>query len=112
MTNEILTIEQLESVSGGSAGENKVDIAFFIQLDYNITDSKSFKKAFKDNGIEFENFSEQNNEYSINGQKYPHWAALGYILKRKNYPGFNGSWTDSKYVHSFLKDHFHISDCG
>ena len=109
MTQEILTMEQLESVSGGSWSETKVDTAFLMQLDYSITNTITIKKAFAENGIDFENYpSPLNNDYSIKGQKYPHWAALGYVLKKRNYAGFNGNWTDSNYTKSFLKEHFHI----
>ena len=84
MTQEILTMEQLESVSGGSWSETKVDTAFLMQLDYSITNTITIKKAFAENGIDFENYpSPLNNDYSIKGQKYPHWAALGYVLKKE-----------------------------
>lgn len=55
-----------------------------------------------------------NNSYKIltaDGEwvKHPRWAVLGRILQRKNYPGFNGNWTDLNYVKPFLKNNFDIT---
>ncbi|MBE8952020.1 MAG: hypothetical protein SR1Q7_02610 [Quinella sp. 1Q7] len=67
-------------------------------------------------GIEF-TAKNGDNDYKIltsDGEftKHPHWAALGLVLKRKNYPGFNGNRTDSNYIHSFLKENFDLSELG
>ena len=84
-----------------------------MQLDYDVAKVK-IEDAFAANGVHFTYHSEnvKSNDYRINGAKHPHWAALGYILSRRNYPGFTGKWTDSKYVSSFMKEHFHITDFG
>ena len=107
MTNETLTMEQLDLVSGGNEAEDYVDIGFFQQLDYNMARA-DLEDVFADNGVRYSHEHYDPNNYSILGQKYPHWAVLGYVLKKRNYTGFNGSWTDSNYTKSFLKEHFHI----
>lgn len=113
--DEKLTDEQLEFVSGGSLWELNIDKSFFSKLGYNM-DKTSVENAFASVGIEF-CAKNGNNDYKIltsDGEftRHPHWAALGLVLKRKNYPGFNGNWTDSNYVHSFLKDNFDLTDLG
>ena len=113
LKDEILSAEQLGLVAGGTAAENRVDVAFFHRLGYDMT-STSIKDAYNENGVSFFGSTNSNNCYSlkINGQwcKHPHFAALGYVLSRRKYPGFNGSWTDSNYVKAFIKDNFGINN--
>ena len=86
----------------------------FKQLGYNM-DKVSVENAFADNGVKFED-NHGNNGYTfyVGGEwkRHPHFAALGYVLSKRHYPGFNGSWTDSKFVGAFMKENFGISDFG
>ena len=112
-TGEKLDDEQLDKVAGGSESQSRVDRIFFRHFGYD-TEKVSLKNMFFDNGIKFsDNYG--GNDYRIltsDGEftKHPHWAALGYVLKQRNYPGFSGNRTDSNYVHSFLKDNFDLSE--
>ena len=112
LKDEVLSAEQLDMVAGGSHTQTTLDSGFFKQLGYNM-DKVSVENAFADNGVKFED-NHGNNGYTfyVGGQwcKHPHFAALGYVLSKRKYPGFNGSWTDSKYVGSFMKKHFGIYD--
>ena len=120
--NEIISDEQLEIVSGGNDDQTKVDYTFFRKLGYSFpatagelypsTYGNTLESVFNENGVFFSGIGYFNNHYRINGSLHPHWAALGYVLSTRNYPGFTGNWTDSKYVHSFLKEHFGINDLG
>jgi len=110
---EKLDDEQLEQVSGGTAAQTRVDRIFFRHFGYN-TEKVSVENAFLDNGIKFsDNYGD--NSYKIltsDGEwtNHPHWAALGYVLKQKNYPGFNGNWANESYVKSFLRSNFGITN--
>lgn len=110
MTNELLSDEQLALVAGGSIEEFQDDRVFLRSLGYDL-DRQRITDIYAENGVMYKG-SFDNNEYriKINGEwcKHPHWAAMGYVLARMNFIGFNGKWTDSKYVHSFLKDNFFI----
>ena len=108
MTNEILSEEQLDTVAGGDGYENKFDRQFFHILGNDVFGNGGIQRAFSKYGVEFSYCSYSTNDYKINGQKYPHWAVLGYVLSKKQYPGFESNWTDSKYVHSFLQKNFHM----
>ena len=113
LTNEMLSAEQLDLVAGGSDIQNAEDVLFFYELGYDVG-STELKDAFAKNGVKFSD-SYDNNSYKIltgNGEwtQHPHWAALGYILSKRNYPGFNGIWTDANYVKSFIKDNFGINN--
>ena len=110
--DEILSDEQLDLVNGGTWGETQVDKGFFVKVGYDLL-TLSIHNAFEENGVRcsvFKGKGNFSNDYriKINGEwcKHPHFAALGYVLAQRHYPGFNGKWTDSKYVHSFLKEHF------
>lgn len=111
MTNELLSGEQLDLVSGGSIAEFQDDKIFLRSLGYDLNRQR-ITDIYAENGVMYKSNVYDNNEYSIkiNGQwcKHPHWAVMGYILARNNYIGFNGKWTDSNYVHSFLKNNFFI----
>ena len=114
--DEMLSAEQLDMVAGGTFAEQLVDAGFFQHLGYNMA-REEFKDVFADNGVKFEEGYDKSNSYKIltgDGEwtQHPHWAVLGYILSKRKYPGFNGSWTDSKYVGAFMKEHFGISDFG
>ena len=124
MTNEIfkeeiLTDEQLNLVAGGIYNETQLDKQFFNEvLGYNLL-GLNVCNAFAENGVRcsvYQGKWDISNDYSIkvNGEwhKHPRWAVLGYVLAQRHYPGFTGKWTDSKYVHSFLKEHFGITDFG
>ena len=110
--DEMLSAEQLNLVAGGSHVQNVEDVIFFYELGYDVG-STGLKDAFAQNGVKFSD-SSGDNSYSlkVNGQwcKHPHFAALGYILSKRHYPGFNGSWTDANYVKAFLKDYFGINN--
>ena len=112
--NEMLSAEQLDLVVGG-VDQDEVDSEFFKQLGYN-TARTYIGNAFADNGVIYSAglFIWSKNTYKIrtsNGyEKMPHWAVLGYVLSKRNYPGFNGSWTDSNYVKAFIKDNFGINN--
>lgn len=111
--DEMLSAEQLDLVAGGSDIQNAEDVLFFYELGYDAG-STELKDAFAANGVKFSDRSD-NNSYKIlmgNGEwtQHPHWAALGYILSKRQYPGFNGSWTNSYYVKSFIKDYFGINN--
>lgn len=112
LKEEMLSAEQLEQVAGGSRIQTTLDTGFFKQLGYNMN-KVSLENAFADNGVKFEE-NRGNNSYTfyVGGEwkKHPHFAALGYVLAKRNYPGFNGKWTDSRYVHSFLKENFNITN--
>ena len=107
--------EQLEEVAGGSVEQKKVDIAFFQQLGYNMARTE-VEDAYGDNGVKFDFNCSGDNSYRLlksdGWTKHPHWAAMGYVLARKNYPGFDGQWWNIDSVKPFLKEHFHISDFG
>ena len=111
MTNETLTMEQLDAVSGGWHYQNSMDEEFFQRLGYNM-DKISLEDAFLDNGIRFDESGVSNNGYqffsrqSWTFENIPHWAALGYVLSRRKEPNFKGKWTDSTYVCSYLKSNF------
>ncbi len=116
MTNEILNMKQLDLVSGGNRAQTGADRLFFQKLGYNINKVHP-EDAFAGNGVKCRIPNDYyDNEYQIltDGEwtKYPHWAALGYVLAKNHYSGFNGSWTDSNYVHSFLKENLGITNLG
>ena len=114
---ETLTMEQLDLVAGGSSAQTDTDKGFFKKLGYNMN-AVTVEDAFRDNGIMFNDSCFGDNDYVIfmksSGEwcLHPHWAALGLVLARSKYPGFNGNWTDGKYVQSFLKEHFHVQSFG
>ena len=101
-----------QTSGGGNVHETRINNKFFTQLGYNM-DKVTISEAFLHNGVRC-NDSEEAIYYSIfTGTSYcyhPQWATLGYVLSRRKYPGFTGKWTDSKYVNSFLKEHFGITD--
>ena len=110
---ELLTMEQLDFVSGGNGTQDAADKKFFRQLGYNM-DKLGLTDAFLDNGIDFTNNYPYGNYYKIclkdkGWNCHPQWAVLGYILKTREYPGFNGSWTDENYTKTFLKENFGIT---
>ena len=116
--DELLTDEQLDLVSDGSDDETEADESFFRKLGYRAY-VNDVEEMFALNGIKYvynlHNYNTGKNSYSIkiNGKwcQHPHFAALGYILAQRHYPGFNGSWTDKAYVTGFLKKEFHMYDC-
>ena len=109
--NELMSDDELGQVAGGSESQSRVDRIFFRHFGYD-TEKVSLKNMFFDNGIKFsDNYG--GNDYRIltsDGEftKHPHWAALGYVLKQRNYPGFNGNRTDEAYVKPFLLSNFGI----
>ena len=111
MTNETLTMEELDAVSGGWHYQNSMDEEFFQMLGYDMK-KISIEDAFLDNGVRFDESGVSNNSYEIfykstsKFSKIPHWAALGYVLSRRKEPDFKGNWTDSTYVCSYLKSNF------
>ena len=110
LKDEVLSAEQLDLVSGGSSKQDRIDNHFFWKLGYDIDDStERLKKLFAIYGVEYTDHW-GDNDYKINGNKYPHWAALGYVLSKHgvlyDLNNFNGSWTDSNYVNSFLDKNF------
>ena len=64
MTNETLTMEQLDAVSGGWHYQNSMDEEFFQRLGYNM-DKISLEDAFLDNGIRFDESGVSNNGYQF-----------------------------------------------
>ena len=113
--DEKLSDEQLDNVAGGSQAQYDVDVAFFQQLGYNMARTE-VEDAYGDNGVKFDFNCSGDNSYRLlksdGWTKHPHWAAMGYVLARKNYPGFDGQWWNIDSVKPFLKEHFHISDFG
>ena len=113
LKDEMLSEEQLGLVAGGTAAENRVDVAFFHRLGYDMTRT-GIAAAYIENGVNYFGNSNSSNYYSlkVKGEwcKHPHFAALGYVLAQRHYPGFNGSWTNSYYVKAFLKDYFGINN--
>lgn len=107
--DELLTDEQLALVSGGTDDETDTDEIFFRKLGYRAY-VNDVEEMFALNGVKYvynlHNHTTGKNSYSIkiNGEwcQHPHFAVLGYILKQRNYPGFNGNWTDRNYVKGFL----------
>lgn len=111
---ELLSDEDLEQVAGGNAGETRVDIAFFQQLGYDMS-KINVSSAYNDNGVQFSERLGDNNYKLLKSDgwtSHPHWAAMGYVLAKKNYPGFNGEWWNADTTIPFLKEHFHISNFG
>ena len=108
---EMLDMEQLDKVSGGWHYQNSMDKEFFQMLGYDMKNI-SIEDAFLDNGVRFDENKVGNNGYEIfygstgTFGKIPHWAAMGYVLSKRKTPDFKGSWTDSKYVCSYLKSNF------
>ena len=115
LKEEMLSAEQLGLVAGGTAAENRVDVVFFHRLGYDMTRT-GIDTAYSENGVNYVGDARYSNYYSlkVNGEwcKHPHFAALGYVLAKRNYPGFNGNWTDANYVKSFLADKFNIRSLG
>ncbi|MBR3497611.1 MAG: hypothetical protein IKO05_01300 [Selenomonadaceae bacterium] len=115
LKEEMLSAEQLGLVAGGTAAENRVDVAFFHRLGYDMTRT-SINTAYIENGVSYFGDGYYTNRYHLkmNGEwcKHPHFAALGYVLAQRKYPGFNGNWTDANYVKSFLADKFNIHSLG
>ena len=113
LKDELLSAEQLDTVSGGNSKQDRIDNHFFWKLGYDIDDStECLKELFNIYGVEYTSHW-SDNDYKINGNKYPHWAALGYVLSKHSdwgYNNFNGSWTDANYVKSFIKDNFGINN--
>ena len=114
LKDEILKDEQLEQVAGGNAGQTRVDVGFFQQLGYDMANI-TVKDAYGDNGVQFAE-TPGDNDYKLlksdGWTRHPHWAAMGYVLARKNYPGFDGQWWNGDSVIPFLKEHFNISNFG
>ena len=116
MTTELLSAEQLDLVSGGTHHEDDTDKNFFRKIGIN-TKGVDIEDIFAANGVKFDANVFTKNDYSIkiNGEwcRHPHLAALGYVLKQRNYPGFSGEWTNLGYVKYFIEhnlqvyDHFH-----
>lgn len=114
--NEMLTDEQLDGVSGGYVPmlpSRDIDVVFFEQLGYSMFGINTVGNAYAEYGIQYTN-NPLGNYYKlkVNGEwcKHPHWAVMGYVLSKKNYPGFTGKWTDGGYVQSFIKEHFGIKN--
>ena len=121
MTNEILKdemlgAEQLDLVVGGNNRETFMDAAFLQRLRYNVAGTDKIKDAYSANGVKYfyDDFVKNSYDLKVDGEwtLHPQWAVMGYVLAKRNYPGFNGNWTDSNYVHSFLKENFNITECG
>ena len=111
---EMLSAEQLDMVAGGTFAEQLVDAGFFQQLGYNVAGTDKLKDAYSANGVKYfyDDFVKNSYDLKVDGEwtLHPQWAVMGYVLAKRNYPGFNGKWTDSKYVHSFLKENFNVTD--
>ena len=109
---EIISDKELDSVSGGNRAQCRVDIGFFQQLGNDMYDLK-IGEAWSKYGVNY-TYSEGGNSYEFsegNGEikNNPQWAAMGHVLSKINYPGFNGNSSDKNYVCQFLKDNFHIN---
>ena len=106
--DEILSEEELDQVAGGNTAQDTLDEHFFWILGYD-TDNNSLDELFAQNGVKY-NFRSSDNEYKIKVKggwaNHPHWAALGYVLSKRGYPGFDGDWTDASYVKPFLDKNF------
>ena len=107
--DELLTEEQLDRVAGGTFEQLETDRKFFVKLGYDMF-TKTVKDLYDAHGVDFTYNTDDNNTYKINYGKHPHLAAMGLVLKKRNYPGFNGNWTDLNYVKSFMKEHFGITN--
>lgn len=101
---EKLSDEQLEQVAGGTAGESRRDVAFFRALISNF-DPDEAGRTFRKYGVDRNNWLILDNDYKMGGQKYPREAALGYVLMKMNYPGYNGNWGDIPYTVNFIREH-------
>lgn len=116
--DELLTEEQLNEVSGGTNREDRIDRRFFFHLGYRDAreaGSSAIENMFLAEGIKYDDGGDYSNTYKIltadGWCAHPQWAALGYILAQRRYPGFNGNWTDKACVTGFLKKEFHMYDC-
>ena len=114
LKDEVLSAEQLDMVVGGNYLETFMDAAFFQRVGYNVAGTDKIKNAYSANGVKvfLDNSIKNSYDLKVDGEwtSHPQWAVMGYVLAKRNYPGFNGKWTDSRYVHSFLKENFNITD--
>ena len=85
LKDEMLSEEQLGLVAGGTAAENRVDVAFFHRLGYDMTRT-GIAAAYIENGVNYFGNSNSSNYYSlkVKGEwcKHPHFVALGYVLSK------------------------------
>jgi len=108
--DEILSAEQLNEVSSGSY-EALVGDDALLQL---LCSCGLFDNAtWKPHGWRFTYSRDDNNTYQYwdksksDWQKMPRWYALGDLLAKANYWGFDKSKKgDGGYVKSFLTSHF------
>ena len=87
---ELLTMAQLDFVSGGSGSQDEADKKFFRQLGYNM-DKLGLKDAFLDNGIDFTNNYPHDNYYQIclkdkGWNCHPQWAFWATFCREDNIP--------------------------
>ena len=91
MTDEILTMEQLDAVAGGTNNENNADAKFFRAIGFNIpdcleenSDMNELRRAWAKSGIMvIEKYGdEETNEYYYGGKKIPRAQAINIAMKK------------------------------
>lgn len=91
MTDEILTMEQLDDVSGGTNNESNVDAVFLRAIGFNISSClgqnpgmNELRRAWAKSGIMMiEKYgNEQANEYYYNGKKILRAQAINIAMKK------------------------------
>jgi len=110
LQEEKLSEEQLEQVAGGSTRQTDKDRRFFNLLGIQCITPGNAEGAFGKYGVDFRPCLSADNEYIFKGANgyahHPRHAALGYVLAKMNYPGYNGKWWDLNYTRDFIRGHF------
>ena len=107
--DEKLSDDELEQVVGGSFEQRNKDAAFFRALGRECSGSDiTVTNLFCEYGVKFY-FNLGDNTYKFQGAYsyacHPRHAALGYVLAKMNYPGYNGQWWDLNYTRNFIREH-------
>lgn len=119
LKDEILSAEQLNAVSDGSVdavlGDNtligRLHYCGLLEWDKANWESQGWRvtKSLDDNNNTYQSWNKSKSEW----QKMPRWYALGDLLTKANYWGFDKSKKgDSGYVIDFIDSHFGVDDVG
>ena len=106
---EKLDDEQLDKVTGGNVYQSLMDERFFMSIGIKMfVDYDPKVDPFSMFGVEVTRYGDDLNEYRIigadgkPGKKCQRESALGYVLSKVNYPGYNGKWWDVGNTTNFI----------
>lgn len=109
--DEMLTDDELDGVVGGTHGELDKDRAFFsavLGVD-TYRGYETISREFAKHGVTYSFDAWGDNTYRMDGgdgnsnQKHPRLAALGLVLAKMNYPGYDGNWRNCAATENFIR---------